>query len=242
MIRLFCYGDSNTWGYEALTGRRFPPDTRWPTVMEAALEGKVSVIESGVNGRTIVPSAPPGDPLNGMACLETAVTPYVPIDLMIIFLGINDLFLDPVPSARAIADSMEKMVRSINSEWFTGRFPGSVLLLPPLPVNSGIEFASMYENQIHESLRFTSLYREVARRCDVLCLDLSTSVFCIGCRRCSHRRRSAPYFGPSCCRFHRFSASVTLLPLTAGGSLHGYMVDYRLGSRRYSDWACFPST
>ena len=29
MIRILCYGDSNTWGYIPGTGKRFDENTRW---------------------------------------------------------------------------------------------------------------------------------------------------------------------------------------------------------------------
>ena len=37
MKTILCYGDSNTWGYDASTGGRFPPETRWPKVLQREL-------------------------------------------------------------------------------------------------------------------------------------------------------------------------------------------------------------
>ena len=34
---IVCFGDSNTWGYNAESGGRFEDDQRWTQVMAAAL-------------------------------------------------------------------------------------------------------------------------------------------------------------------------------------------------------------
>jgi len=54
MYEILCFGDSNTWGYVAGTGSRFPRATRWPGVLARELGGDVTVIEEGQNGRTTV--------------------------------------------------------------------------------------------------------------------------------------------------------------------------------------------
>lgn len=42
---ILCFGDSLTWGYNPEDGTRFPPEDRWPRVLEAALQGRARVIE-----------------------------------------------------------------------------------------------------------------------------------------------------------------------------------------------------
>lgn len=37
MYRILCYGDSNTWGYNAETGDRFPDNVRWTGVLQNLL-------------------------------------------------------------------------------------------------------------------------------------------------------------------------------------------------------------
>lgn len=33
MRRIVCFGDSNTWGYNAVTMERFSEDIRWPCLL-----------------------------------------------------------------------------------------------------------------------------------------------------------------------------------------------------------------
>ena len=51
--RIICFGDSNTWGYNPVTGERFDENTRWPMRMQQILGDEYQVIEEGQNGRTI---------------------------------------------------------------------------------------------------------------------------------------------------------------------------------------------
>ena len=39
MRRILCYGDSNTWGYDAAADDRFPEEVRWTGVLQQLLGG-----------------------------------------------------------------------------------------------------------------------------------------------------------------------------------------------------------
>ena len=43
--RIVCFGDSNTWGYDPVTGLRYDTDTRWPMRMQQLLGADYQVIE-----------------------------------------------------------------------------------------------------------------------------------------------------------------------------------------------------
>ena len=45
MYRILCYGDSNTWGYNAETGDRFPDNVRWTGVLQNLLGPAFRVLE-----------------------------------------------------------------------------------------------------------------------------------------------------------------------------------------------------
>ena len=51
---ILCFGDSNTWGYDAATGGRFDDDTRWTMQLSKRLGEKYYVIEEGLSGRGAV--------------------------------------------------------------------------------------------------------------------------------------------------------------------------------------------
>ena len=43
--RIVCYGDSNTWGYDAITDGRFPDEVRWTGKLQEKLGAEYTVIE-----------------------------------------------------------------------------------------------------------------------------------------------------------------------------------------------------
>lgn len=54
---VWCFGDSNTWGYDTSTRNRFKPEVRWTTLLENKLKeagvNDIEVYNDGVGGRTI---------------------------------------------------------------------------------------------------------------------------------------------------------------------------------------------
>ena len=97
--RIMLYGDSNTWGYipvESGTTTRYPVDVRWPGIVRAALGTGYEVIEEGLSARTTDipdPTLPhiSGAGLDGSAYLSPAIASHLPLDLVVIMLGTNDV-------------------------------------------------------------------------------------------------------------------------------------------------------
>lgn len=93
MIRILCYGDSNTWGYISGVGGRYDENIRWPKSLQKLLGSKYEVIEDGLRGRNVghdFDFYPRGN-LNGAKTFPQAVLAHDPIDFVIIMLGTNDL-------------------------------------------------------------------------------------------------------------------------------------------------------
>ena len=53
MKQILCFGDSNTWGYDAITDGRFPDEVRWTGKLQEKLGAEYTVIEEGLCGRTL---------------------------------------------------------------------------------------------------------------------------------------------------------------------------------------------
>ncbi len=88
---VLCYGDSNTYGLDPVTRRRFPRDIRWPGVVAAELAGVAHVVEEGLGGRTTVWESPFAPGRDGRAYLVPCLASHAPIAVLVLMLGTNDL-------------------------------------------------------------------------------------------------------------------------------------------------------
>jgi lysophospholipase L1-like esterase len=88
--RILCFGDSFVWGFipgSAL--ERYPEGVRWTSLL--AQQTGATVIEEGLNGRTTVFDDPLLPYAKGIDAIESCVLSQVPLDLIVIMLGTNDL-------------------------------------------------------------------------------------------------------------------------------------------------------
>lgn len=113
--RIVCYGDSNTWGYDAETNDRFEDDIRWTQVLQQLLGNEYIIIEEGVSGRTTVFDDPLNEGLNGKWHLHTTLMSHCPIDGLVIMLGTNDCKERFSASPQNIADGIERLIQKAKS-------------------------------------------------------------------------------------------------------------------------------
>ena len=132
MTAILCYGDSNTWGYEASTTERLGRWDRWPGVLQRALGDDVHVIEEGQNGRTTVFDVPFEPDRNGLTHLPVALKTHHPLDAVVIDLGTNDLFL-PGVNAYHVARGAIKLAEVVlaGDAGPAGKAPVVLVLVPP---------------------------------------------------------------------------------------------------------------
>ncbi|HEX6844377.1 MAG TPA: GDSL-type esterase/lipase family protein [Actinomycetota bacterium] len=132
MKHVVCYGDSNTWGWDAATEGRHPWPVRWTGVLQERLGSGVRVHEEGLNGRTTMHPVPDEPARDGLASLPMLLETHTPIDVLVIALGVNDLFVPGLTArwaARGIAALAEAALAS-GAGPMTGP-PGLLAVIPP---------------------------------------------------------------------------------------------------------------
>ena len=140
MYRILCYGDSNTWGYNAETGDRFPDDVRWTGVLQNLLGPAFRVLEEGQPGRTTVWDDPIEEHLNGKTALYSTLECQSPVDLVILMLGTNDLKPRFSLNAFDIAAGAERLIRIIRTHLPDGqKQPPRILLVCPPPIGDAVD-------------------------------------------------------------------------------------------------------
>ena len=163
---VLCYGDSLTWGYDAEGPDRHAPADRWPNVLQAALGTGVQVVAEGLNGRTTAfDDALDGTDRNGARTLPTILSTHSPLDLVIIFLGTNDM--KPWIAGKAVAakKGVQRLVQIVRSHSYPvgADVPDVLLVAPPALVDTAEpDFAAMFSGGIEQSAMLASLYADLA--------------------------------------------------------------------------------
>jgi lysophospholipase L1-like esterase len=152
---LVCFGDSNTWGYvPGSGGERFPREQRWPVILQRELGDRWEVVAEGLNGRTATLERPDSEGRNGLPYLLPCLLSHAPVDLVVIFLGTNDVnFMDDDRVARCVARLVDVARRAdagdvlvvcpppfdghALEQSFRDELDCDVLVAPPYPVVDG---------------------------------------------------------------------------------------------------------
>ena len=168
---ILCYGDSNTWGYNPATQDRYARDGRWPGVLQQELGEGYVVIAEGLNGRTTVWDDPIEEYRNGKEYLIPCLRSHMPVDLVVIMLGTNDLkarFSVPACDVAAGAGVLVDIVAKSEAGPRDGA--PEVLLVTPPPFAELSEFAEMFEGGKEKSKQLSRHFRLVAgeRGCALL--------------------------------------------------------------------------
>ena len=177
MKRILCYGDSNTWGSDPLTGERLDDQTRWTRVMAGALGPYYEVIEEGLSGRTTVWDDPIEGYKNGYTYLLPCLETHRPLDLVVIMLGTNDLKKRFSLTAYDIAQGAGVLVAAVQKS-SVGREAKAppVLLMAPPPVGRLTDYAEMFEDSPEKSKKLGERFRQVAEESGCAFLDTSNVI------------------------------------------------------------------
>jgi lysophospholipase L1-like esterase len=169
---ILCYGDSNTWGYNPATQGRYGRDERWTGVLRQELGEGYVVVEEGLNGRTTVWDDPIEEYRNGKEYLIPCLSSHMPIDLVVILLGTNDLKARFSVPACDVATGAGVLV-DIVTKSDTGPSGGApaVLLVAPPPIAELGEFAEAFEGGKEKSLFLSRYFRLVAEERGCALLD-----------------------------------------------------------------------
>jgi lysophospholipase L1-like esterase len=89
---VLCFGDSNTYGsIPGVAGGRYDREIRWSGVLARELGDGWRVIEEGLPGRTTVFDDPLSPYRRAADYLPPCLGSHAPLDVVIVFLGTNDL-------------------------------------------------------------------------------------------------------------------------------------------------------
>ena len=165
---LLCYGDSNTHGTKPLTvpgvSERFGPADRWPGVLREALGPGWTIIEEGLPARTTVHDDPiEGRHKNGHAYLRPCLESQLPVDVVALMLGTNDLKTRFSVTPADIANSVDVLLETLVAcRAGPGGSTPHVLLMSPAPIEEIGFLGEIFTGGAAKSRLLAPLYERVA--------------------------------------------------------------------------------
>ena len=182
-IRIMVYGDSNVWGFTQRPGvKRYPSNVRWTGVLQNKLGSEYTIIEEGLSSRTAgVDNYENGLNeaiqyelnFNGRPTLMPLLKSHIPLDLVIIALGDNDLKVRFHKSPEEATANVEKLVQLVKlscdpeKEWYGYGVPKILVIAPP-PFNAT---KPSYAPRNEDSKQLGHLFKDMAARNGVEFLD-----------------------------------------------------------------------
>lgn len=179
MLRVLCYGDSNTHGTPPIRDQRvrdprYGADVRWPGVMRQT-QRDWDVIEEGLPGRTAQFADPVmGAHMEGGIGLRIALASHGPIDVLTIMLGTNDLKTRFGADAGRITAGIAGLLAIANSAEIQDRHDGfkTLLICPPPVIECGV-LAPEFYGAAEVSWALATRYEALAVANDAGFLDAS---------------------------------------------------------------------
>ena len=182
MKTILAYGDSITYGSSPIIGGpRHAYEDRWPSVLEAGLNGQARVIAEGLGGRTTAHDDCFADAdRNGARILPTLLSSHSPLDAVIIMLGTNDLKPHLGRTALEASYGMRRLVQIVRGHAAAAGTdaPGIVLVAPPHLSKTNVHPEMMdhfgQDAAIAQSKLFATYYKRRAEEHGTAFFDAST--------------------------------------------------------------------
>lgn len=177
MKNVLAFGDSLTWGADAKSGGRHAFEDRWPNVLEAQLNGQARVFAEGLNGRTTVfDDYSIATERNGAKVLPSLLATHEPLDLVIVFLGTNDMRTHICGNAAGSAMGITRLINIVKTfAYKPGHSTPKVLIVSPPLVEAGADglFNDVMAGATELSKEYATKYRLVCEREGVAFFDVA---------------------------------------------------------------------
>jgi lysophospholipase L1-like esterase len=187
--RILVFGDSNSWGWTPRMDLeptvRLAKNVRWPGVVAEKLGPGYEIIEEALSARTTNLDDPEEDlpserlrgaTLNGAKVLPALLASHLPLDLVVIMLGTNDLkarFNRTPGEVAQAAISLVNIIRECEGGVFTIYSSPKVLLLAPPPLGTTFRNPEMWVRAREKSLLLGAVLKSAATSANIPVFDTS---------------------------------------------------------------------
>lgn len=181
MKSILLFGDSNSWGYMPNAGTRYPLEQRWPGIASKLLGGEYNLIEENISGRTTVFEDPRYPNRCGLGALGYSLCANYPLDMVVLFLGTNDLkFTDAAGFGRGLAGIVHyvldaQSIYKLDEPVFVNNSKKILIVGPPRINAEIVRFRpdNRLSGAAKESQKLSSIAKEVAERTGCWFVDVA---------------------------------------------------------------------
>ena len=167
MKNILVYGDSLTWGSVPGQPKKHPRNVRWSNVMANELGDDYEVITDGLRGRLTAYDEHLADcNRNAVETLPTALYSHAPLDLVILFLGTNDMQPHIAGTAIAAMQGMRRLVTIVQNHVAGPDIhnPRALIVSPPKLCKTHDEFyTGFFDGTIEQSYKLADYFSQIAQ-------------------------------------------------------------------------------
>lgn len=177
--RILCFGDSLTRGSNPGTSSRLAINERLTGILQDLLGNSFEVIEEGLGGRTTNIDDPTKEGRNGLTYFKGCFPSHLPLDLVVILLGTNDL----KPKYKSTPDNSAKALISYNQVMndacqSSDMKKPKILIITPPTINESAVPADWELDKVGKIVeQMIGTYSQVAQKIGAEFLDITKSVF-----------------------------------------------------------------
>ncbi len=147
--------------------------------MGSFLGDEYFVIEDGLNGRTVLDFSPVNIKANGIEWIKSEICNYLPLDITLICLGLNDIFIGDNTTLDSISYGIEQIVDVLRkSHMDAGFLPPEIIIMSPPQFNTDIEEIQFFELEVNKLKGLPEKYRQLSKQKNTQFFD--TSVYVTG--------------------------------------------------------------
>jgi len=160
MKNILCYGDSNTFGYNPKDNSRYDENTRWTGILQKNLGAEYNVINEGMPNRTGFVDNPDGFLFSGAKHFPDFISKYENIDILILWLGTNDLMLQYHVDFETAENGLKNLIELAQTK------SKRIIIVPPVTLDETIlkgYFSDRFdETSIKKSKEIVMVYKKLA--------------------------------------------------------------------------------
>ena len=174
MKKILCYGDSNTFGFNAKDGSRFDKNTRWTALLQRNMENDYKIIEEGMCDRTGFYDNPKGDLFSAQRHFPEFLSKSDRFDIIILAIGTNDLQFQYNIDFNVVQSGLAKLIKIAQEK------ADSILIVPPVILKENIlngYFKIQFdETSIIKSRKIGTIYQELSNAFSCTYFDINKIV------------------------------------------------------------------